>query len=160
MRTVVVHRDQRPIRNHASNAHCIRVLAGRSRAGDQILNRRSVEQLDVGELEHLAQQRRREQRSVLDSDPVAVVLVRNAQLVEEQVRRLAHDHGAEELAAQPRAATGRNARFDDGDLKVWARGSERVGGAEAAGPGADDDDVGLELIVEEECKGEREEKAR
>jgi hypothetical protein len=61
---------------------------------------------------------------VLDSDPVTVVLVGDTKLVEEQLGRLAHDHGAEQLATEPSTTTRGDAGFDNGDLKVRALGCE------------------------------------
>ena len=54
---------------------------------------------------------------MLDDDVVTLVLVGDLQLVEQVVRGLADDHGREELAAQPGAATGGHVLLDDGDLK-------------------------------------------
>lgn len=85
---------------------------------------------------------------VLDDHKVALVFVGDAQVVEERVGRLPHHHGAEELASEPGAAAGRDAGFHDGDLEVRSLLAEHVGGAQAAGPGADDDDVGFGVVVE------------
>jgi hypothetical protein len=49
-RTVVVHGDEGPVGNHASDANSIGVVRGRSWAGDEVLNGCGVEQLDVREL--------------------------------------------------------------------------------------------------------------
>jgi len=95
----MMHRHQRPIRNHARNTHSMRILFRRLRTRNQILDRRRIEQLDIRELQHLTQQRGREQRSMFDNDKVALVLVLHANLVQEQLRGLAHHHCAEELAA-------------------------------------------------------------
>lgn len=146
-RTVMVHRHQGPVGHNTSNAHGIGVLASGSRAGDQVLDSGSVEELDVGELEHLAQEGRREQRSVLDSNPLAVILVRDAELIEEEMGGLAHNHGAEELATQPSTTTRSNTGFDDGDLKVGTLGGEHESGGETTGSGTDDDDVRLGVGV-------------
>lgn len=146
--TVVVHGDQGPVGDDTSNAHSIGVLLGGSRAGDQVLDGGSVEELDVGELEHLAQESGCKQRSVLDGDPVTIVLVRDAQLVEEELSRLAHDHGAEELATEPRATTRSDASFDDGDLEVRTLGCEHESSGETTRSGTNNDNVRLGVGVE------------
>jgi hypothetical protein len=144
----MVHGNQSPVRHHARNAHGIRVVGSRCRTGDEVLDGRGVEELDVGELQDLAHQRRREQRSMLDDNKVALVLVRHADLVQKELRGLAHHHGAEELATQPGTAARGNAGFDHGDFEIRPLARERVGCAEAAGARADDDDVRLGVRVE------------
>lgn len=126
--TVVVHGDQGPVCDDTSNANSAGVLPGRSRSCDQVLNRSSVEELDVGELEHLAQKCRCEQRRMLDGDPVAIIFVRNTDLVKEQLSGLAHDHSTEELATEPRTASRSDTGFDDGDLEVRTLGCEHESG--------------------------------
>ena len=74
---------------------------------------------------------------MLDDDHVALVLVRDVELVEEEVRRLADAHRAHELAADPRAAAGSDAGLDDRDLEVGAGLGEDVGGRETGRAGAD-----------------------
>lgn len=143
---IVVHRDQGPVGDHTGDADPA-VALGRL-AGDQVLNGSGVEQLDVGHLQHLGQHSRREQRSVFNNNKVALVVERHAQLAQEDISRLAHHHGGEELASQPGSAAGGDSRLDDGDLQVRAQLAERVGGAEAARAGADDDDVRLGVRVE------------
>jgi hypothetical protein len=143
----MVHRHKRPVGDYTSDAHSIRVVRGRSRTSNEVLNRRSVEQLNVWELQHFAQQRRREERCVLDDNEVSLVIVGDTDFVQEELGRLAHHHGAEELPAQPGAATWSNASFDHGDLEVRALGSQGVGGAETAGSGANDDNVGLGVAI-------------
>lgn len=144
----MVHRHEGPVGHDTSNAHSIRVLTGGSGTGDQILNSGSVEELDVGELQHLAQESRCEQRSVLDSDPVTIVLVRNTELVEEEMGGLSHDHRAEELATEPCATTRSDASFNDGDLEVGTLGRKHESRGETTGSGTDDDDVRLGVGVE------------
>lgn len=99
---VVVHGDQGPVGHDAGDADAARrrVVAAR----DEVLDRRRVEQLDVGERQHPGQQRRREEGRVLDDDVVLLHVIGHANLLEEGVGRLAHDHCAEELTAQPGTA--------------------------------------------------------
>lgn len=52
---------------------------------------------------------------------------------------LADDHGAEQLAAQPRAAAGGHVLLDDRDLGVGRELRELVGAGQAGGAGAGDD---------------------
>lgn len=169
---VVVHRDERPVGHDARDAdRAVRLVAAR----DQVLDRRGVEELHVRERDHLGEQRRREQRRVLDHHVGALVFEGDPELGEELVGRLAHDHRAEELAAEPGAAacgggmfvskllkcrytpsssgwkvlrTRRDASLNDGDLKVGTGLGESVGRAQTTGAGADDDDVGLGVGVE------------
>ena len=107
-------------------------------------------ELDVRELKDLGQHGRGEQRSVLDGHVVGViasVLIRDANLPEEGVGRLAHDHGAEKLAAEPGTTTGGDIGLDDGDLQVRAGFREAVGGGETAAASADNDNVALGVLV-------------
>ncbi|KAJ3478004.1 hypothetical protein NLG97_g8692 [Lecanicillium saksenae] len=91
---------------------------------------------------------RGEEGGVFDDDVVALVLVGDANLAEEGVGGLAHDHGGEELAAEPGAAAGADRGLDDGDLEVRALLAQDVGGGQAARAGADDDNVRLGVSVE------------
>ena len=79
-------------------------------------------------------------------DHVGGVLARvvegDADFFEEEVSRLAHDHGGEELAAQPGAAAWRDGLLDDGDVDGGVLG-ELVGAGEPGGARADDDHVGV-----------------
>jgi hypothetical protein len=84
---------------------------------------------------------------MLDDDKVTFIFVSHAQFVEEQLRRLAHHHGAEELAAQPGSSTRGNASLNDGDLEVGALSSEHKGGRQAARSSTDNDNVGLGVRV-------------
>ena len=52
----------------------------------------------------LGKERRGDERGVLGDDKVALVLVRDAELLEEGVGGLADDHRTEELATEPRTA--------------------------------------------------------
>jgi len=160
----MVHADERPVGHDTGDAR-FAVLA---RAGDQVLHGGRVEELDVGEEQHLGQQGRGEERGVLDDDVVGVgrvLLVRDAQVVQEMLRGPAHDHGGEELAAEPGTTafssqsesteilggcppTRSDIGLDDGDLQVRTRLGQHVGGAETAGAGADDDDVALGVLVQ------------
>jgi hypothetical protein len=143
-----MHRDQGPVRDHTRDAHSIRVLCGRGRTGDEVFDSRGVEELDVGELQHLAQQRRREECSMLHDNEVALVLVRHTDLVQKELCRLAHHHGTKELPAEPGTTAGGHAGFDHGDLEIGALARERVSCAETARACANDDDVGLGVGVQ------------
>jgi hypothetical protein len=140
---VVVHADKSPVGDDTGDTNAL-VRA----AGDEVLNAGRVEQLDVGKLENLGQDGRGEQRSVLDNDVVALVLVRDTNVTEEDISRLAHNHSREELSSQPGTATGRHRGLDDGDLEVGTLLAEDVGSAQATGSSADDDDVGLSVVVQ------------
>ena len=140
---VVVQRHKRPVGHDARDAHAALI-----RSGDKILDSRGIEQLHIRHAQHLAQHGAGEQRRVPHDDEVALVLERHADLAQEGVGRLAHDHGGEQLAAQPRAAAGRHAGLDDGNAQVGAQRAQGVGGAEAAGARADDDDVRLGVGVQ------------
>jgi hypothetical protein len=69
---------------------------------------------------------------MLDDDEVALVLVGNADLVEEKFGWLAHDHGAEELTSEPGSTTRGDAGLDNGYLEVGTLGGERKGSRETA----------------------------
>lgn len=126
---IVVHRHERPVGHHARDTYAT-VL--RATTSDQVLDARRVEELDVGEGEHLGQHRGGEERGVLDDDEVALVLEGDADLAQEHVGRLAHHHGGEELPAEPGAAAGRDARLDEGDAQVGPQRGEHVRRAQAA----------------------------
>ena len=68
-------------------------------------------------LEDLRQQGRGEEGGMLDNNIVSLVLVRDLELVQEVVGRLADDHGREELAAQPGATTGGNILLNNSNLR-------------------------------------------
>ncbi|GAO45759.1 hypothetical protein G7K_0011-t1 [Saitoella complicata NRRL Y-17804] len=139
---VVVEGDEGPVGDTSGNTE---TLLGT--AGDQVLNSGSVEQLDVGELQDLGQEGRGQQGSVLDDNVVTLVLVRNANGVEELVGGLTADHGREQLTTQPGTATGSDTCLNDSDLQVRATRSESEGSGETAGTGTDDDDVRLGVVV-------------
>ena len=140
---VVVHGDEGPVGHDTRDADAL--VRG---ARDEVLDAGGVEELDVGQLQHLGHDRRGKERGVLDDDVVALVLVRDANLAQKGVGRLAHDHGGEELAAEPSTTAGRDGGLNDGNLEVGPLLAEDVGGAEAAGAGADDDNVRLGVGVE------------
>lgn len=144
----MVHRHQGPVGDYTGDADSIGILVGGSRACDQVLHGGSVEELDVGELKHLAQKSRREQSRVLDGDPFAVILVRDANLVKEEVSRLAHDHSAEELTTEPGTTARSDTCFDNGDLEVRTLGCEHESSGQTTGSGADNDNVRLGVGVE------------
>lgn len=74
-------------------------------------------------------------------------LVRHADLIEELVGRLAHDHGGKELSTEPGAPARGHARLNDGDLELGPRLGQAVGAAQAAAASADDDNVALSVFV-------------
>jgi hypothetical protein len=80
---VMVHRDQSPVGNHTCDAHVVR--PGNVTAGDKILDSSGVEELYVGELQHLGQDGGSEESGVLDDDKVAFVLEGNANLGQEGI---------------------------------------------------------------------------
>ena len=84
---------------------------------------------------------------MLDNNEIALVLVRDANLVQEELGRLAHDHGTEELATEPGATTRRNASLDNGNLEVGALGCERECSREATRASTDNDNVRLSVSV-------------
>jgi hypothetical protein len=144
----VMHRYKSPVGDNTRNAHGIWVVGSRGRTGDEILDRRGVEQLDVGELKHLAEQSRREERSMLHDDKVALIFVRHANLVQELLSGLAHHHGAEELATEPGTTARGNTGLNHGDLEVGTLGGERVCRAETAGSRTNDDDIRFGVVVQ------------
>ena len=146
--TVVVHGNEGPVGDDTSDADSVRVIPGRSWTGDQVLNCGSVEELDVRELQNLAEECRCEQCSVLDSDPVTIILIRDAELVEEELGGLTHDHGTEKLATEPSTTTRGDASLDNGNLEVGPLRCEHESSGETARSGTDDNDVGLGVGVE------------
>lgn len=85
---------------------------------------------------------------MLHNNVVTFVLVRNAEVVEERISWLAHDHGAEELAAEPGTASRGDAGLYEGNLQVGTLLAQDIGGAQAAGAGTYDNDVGFGIGVE------------
>lgn len=101
---VVVEGHERPVGHDTCDADTLCVTCNRGRAGDQVLDASSVEELDVWEGEDLGEQGGGEECRVLDHDHIGVgglFLVWNAKVIEEAVRRLAEDHGGEQLATEP-----------------------------------------------------------
>jgi hypothetical protein len=84
---------------------------------------------------------------MLNNNKITLVLIRNTKLVQESVGRLPHHHSAEKLSAKPSTTPGSDSSFNDGDLEVWARLAEHVGGAETTGASADNNDIGLGIII-------------
>jgi hypothetical protein len=84
---------------------------------------------------------------MLHGNPVAVVLIRNTNLVEEQLGWLAHDHGAEELAAKPSTSARSDTGFNDGNLEVGALGSKHISRRKSARSCANDDNVRLGIRI-------------
>jgi hypothetical protein len=143
----VVHRNESPVGDNTSDADCVGVARCRGWAGDEVLDSCGVEQLDVGELQDLGQQGRCKESGMLNDDKVTFILVRHTNLVQEELCRLAHDHGAEELTTEPGTTTGGNASFDNGNLEVGTLGGECVSGRKTARTRTDDDDVRLRVGV-------------
>lgn len=144
---IVVHADESPVGDNTSNADATLAI----RASNQVLNRGSVEQLDVGELKNLAEKGAGEEGSVLDDDEVGVVtviLIWNTNFAQESIGWLPHDHSGEELTTEPSTTTWGNTSLNDGDLEVWTSLGQGVGGAETARAGTDDDDIRLGVLVE------------
>lgn len=124
------------------------VLTG---TGDEVLNGSGIEELDVGELQDLAEKGAGEESGVLDNDIVAVItilLICDTNLAEEGIGGFSHDHGREELATKPSTTTRGDTGLDDGDLQVRTSLSKTVGSTETARAGANDDDVGLGVLVQ------------
>lgn len=80
---VVVHRDQSPVGNHTCDAHVVR--PGDVTAGNEILDGGGVEELDVGELQHLGQNGGGEQGRMFDDNKIAFVLEGDADLSQESI---------------------------------------------------------------------------
>jgi hypothetical protein len=80
--------------------------------------------IDVPDLEDLCGDGRREEGCVLDDDKVALVLEGHADFLEEAVGRLANDHRALKLAAEPGAAACNISG------SVWGRGGREDGSDE------------------------------
>lgn len=79
---------------------------------------------------------------MLDDDVVVLLVVLDFELVQELVSRFADDHGGEELAPEPGAATGADGLFNDGDVDVGILG-ELIGAGKTSGTGANDDNIGV-----------------
>lgn len=77
---------------------------------------------------------------MLDHHVVVLLVVLDADLVQEDVGRLADHHGGEELPAEPRSAAGADGLLDDGDADGGVL-RKLVGAGKAGGACADDDDV-------------------
>jgi hypothetical protein len=90
---------------------------------------------------------RRATHSVLDNDKVSIILVRNAEVVEERIRGLSHNHSGEELSTQPGTTSGRDTSLNDSNLQVGTLLAEDVGGRKTARSGTDNDNVGLAVVV-------------
>lgn len=103
---VVVHADQGPVGDHTGNADALWVVVG-VRASDKVLNGGGIEELDVRELEDLRQKSGGEQSSVLDHNVVGVgvLLVRDSEVLQEDLSRATHNHGGEELTTEPGTTT-------------------------------------------------------
>ena len=85
---------------------------------------------------------------MLHNHVVALIFVRHAEVIQEGIGRLAHDHGAEELATEPCSTARRDTCLDDGDLEVGTLLRKLVSSAQTARAGTNDDDVGLGIGVE------------
>ncbi len=76
-------------------------------------------------LEDLGEDGGGEEGGVLDDDEVTLVLIGHLKLVQDGVCGLAHHHGAEELASQPRATAWGNPLLDDGHLDRYETAHQR-----------------------------------
>lgn len=85
---------------------------------------------------------------MLHNHVVALIFVRHAEVIQEGIGRLAHDHGAEELATEPCSTSRRDTCLDDGNLEVGTFFCKLVSSAQTARACADNDDVGLGIGVE------------
>jgi hypothetical protein len=82
---------------------------------------RETHELNVRELKDLAQHGAGEEGSMLDGNiarVLASILIRHPDFPQESVGRLTHDHGGEELTAEPSTATRGDIGLDDGNLQV------------------------------------------
>jgi hypothetical protein len=79
---------------------------------------------------------------------LAGILIRHADFPQESVGGLTHDHGGEELAAEPSTTTRGDIGLDDGNLQVRTGLGQAVGGRETAAASADDNDIALGVLVE------------
>lgn len=87
---VMVHGDESPVGDNTSDADLSIRASG---ASDEVLDRCGVEKLDVGESEDFAEQSGSEEGGVFDDDVVFFFFVWDAEVTEEGVCRLTHDHG-------------------------------------------------------------------
>jgi len=60
---------------------------------------------------------------------------------------LAHDHGTEQLSAQPGSTSWSNSSFNNGDLEIWAFSTEHIGSGESTRPSTNNDNVGFGEFV-------------
>ena len=72
---------------------------------------------DSTHLEDLGQDGGGEEGGMLDDNKISLVLIGHAQLIEQGMRGLAHNHGTEELATQPGAPARRHALLNNGHLQ-------------------------------------------
>ena len=84
---------------------------------------------------------------MLYDNEVPFIFIWDAEIPQESISRLAHDHGAEELAAKPSSTSGGDGSLNDGDLEIGASLAKHVGSAETAGSGTNDDNIGLGISV-------------
>jgi hypothetical protein len=109
-----------------------------------------TDQLDIRELQDLAQHSASEEGSMLDRNIAGVlasVLVRHADLPQEGIGRLAHDHSREELTTEPSATTRGDIGLDDGNLQIGTGLCQAVGGRKTTAAGTDNDNVALSVLV-------------
>lgn len=85
---------------------------------------------------------------MLHHDKITLIIEWNTEISQEGIGRLSHNHGGEELAAEPSSTAWRDGGLDNGDLQVWASFAKHVSGAETAGACPDDDDVRLGVGVQ------------
>jgi hypothetical protein len=79
---------------------------------------------------------------------LAGILIRHPDFPQESVGRLTHDHGGEELTAEPSTTTRGDIGLDDGNLQVRTGLGQAVGGRETAATSADDNNIALSVLVE------------
>ena len=85
---------------------------------------------------------------MLHNDEISLVLKWHTEVGKECVGGFTHHHCAKELASEPSATAWRDGRLDDSDFQVGACLAEHVRGAETAGSGTHDHDVGFGVGVE------------
>mmetsp|Transcript_74254 Transcript_74254/g.212837 ORF Transcript_74254/g.212837 Transcript_74254/m.212837 type:complete len:376 (+) Transcript_74254:113-1240(+) len=137
---VVVLRDQGPICDHAADTDtCVRLTH------EEVLDCHGIEELRVWSDERSTDDRAHEESGMLAHDIVALVIVGDVQLIEQRVPRLAHDHRAEELSADPATATRRHTLLDDGHFHIRVL-RQFVCARETCRACTNDDDICLGMI--------------
>lgn len=107
-------------------------------------------QLNVVELEDLAEHGAGKESRVLDSDVVGVlasVLIRHTNLPQEGIGRLAHDHGREELTTEPSTSARGDVGLHDSNLQVGTSLCQAVGSRQTTAASTNNDNVALGILV-------------